>query len=136
MGDYCGELFAEGGGYFVVIGDLFAVECYWLVGGNALFLAGHLGNEPVKTSGVLCSFAGLYLFPPILSIVFGYGLGYLSVKGLDYGVTGVLLSSLIPLLDEVFGYFWEIVGWFSHVGWFSLLGGRGGRSPPPISKNL
>ena len=121
MGDYCGELFAERGGYFVVIGDLFAVKCYWLVGGNALFLTGHLGNEPEKTSGVLCALAGLYLSPPILSIVFGYGPGYLLVKGSDYGITRVLLSSLITLLDEVFGYFWEIVGWFSHTSSWDVV---------------
>ena len=58
MGDYCGELFAERGGKFIVIGDLFVVKGYWLVGGNLLFLAGHLGNEPVKTSGVLRALAG------------------------------------------------------------------------------
>ena len=55
MGDYCSELFTEGGGYFVVIGDLFVIEGYWLVRGNALFLTGHLSNEPEKTSGVLCA---------------------------------------------------------------------------------
>ena len=79
MGDYCSELFTEGGGYFVVIGDLFVIEGHWLVGGNALFLTGHLGNEPKKTSSVLCALAGLYPSPPILSIVFGYGIA-LNVK--------------------------------------------------------
>ena len=33
MGDYCGELFAEGGGYFIAIGDLFVVKGEtWLTG--------------------------------------------------------------------------------------------------------
>ena len=36
MRDYCSELFT-GGGYFVVIGALFVVKGYWMVGGNALF---------------------------------------------------------------------------------------------------
>ena len=31
MGDYCGELFAEGGDYFFVIGELFVVKGYWMV---------------------------------------------------------------------------------------------------------
>ena len=54
-GGYCSELFAEGGGYFVVIGDLSIAESYWLVWWNVLFLSGHLGDEPEKTSGVVNS---------------------------------------------------------------------------------
>ena len=53
MGDYCSELCTAGGGYFVVIGDLFVIESYWLAGGNALFLSEHLGNEHEETSSVL-----------------------------------------------------------------------------------
>ena len=68
MGDYCGELFAERGGYFVVIGDLFVVKGYWLDGGNSLFHTGRLGNQPKKTSGVLRALAELYPSPPILSV--------------------------------------------------------------------
>jgi len=115
VGDYCSELFTEGGGYFVVVGDLFIIESYWLAGGNALFVSAHLGNEPEKTSGVLCALAGLYPSPPILSVAFCYGFGNLLVKSSNYGVIGVLLSSLITLLDEGFGCFWQIVGWFSHT---------------------
>ena len=121
MGDYCGELFTEGGGYFVVFGDLFVVEGYWLVGGNALFLTGHPGNEPEKTSGALCALTGLYPSPPILSIIFGYEFGYLLVKSLEYGVIGVLLSSLITLLDEAFGCFWEVIGWFLHTSSWDMV---------------
>ena len=119
MGDYCGELFTEGGGYFVVNCDLFTIEGYWLVGGNALFLIGHLGNEPEKTSGVLCELTGLYFSLPI----FGYGFGYFLVKSSDYGVNGFLLSSFITLLDEAFGCFWQIVRWFSYTSsWDVVLG--------------
>ena len=106
MGDYCSESFTDGGDYFIVIGDLIAVEGYWLFGRNALFLTGHLGKEPEKTTRVLCALTGLYPSPPILSIVFGNRFGYLLVKSSDYGVIGVWLSSLITLLDEAFGCIW------------------------------
>ena len=123
MGDYCGELFTEEGGYFVVIGDLFVIESYWLVGGNALFLTGHLDNEAEKTSDVLCALTGLYPSPPFLSVILGYEFGYLLVKSSDYGVIGVLMSSLIPLLNEAFGYFWQIGRWLSHTPkWDVVLG--------------
>ena len=99
MGYYCSELFAERNGYFVVIGDLFIIESCWLVVGNALFLSGHFGNEPEKTSGVLCTLAGLYPSPPILSDIFCNCFCNLLVQGSNYTVVGILLSSLITFLD-------------------------------------
>ena len=121
MVGYCGETFTEGGGYFVVNGDLFVVEGYWLVGRNALFLTGHLGTEPEKTSGVLCALAGLYPYPAFLSFVFGYGFGYLLVMSTGYWVIGVLLSSLITLFEEAFGCFWKIIGSFSHTSSWDVV---------------
>ena len=70
-GGYCRELFEEGGGYFVVIGDLSFVEGHWLVGGNAWFLPERFGDERETTSGVLCTLTELYPSPQILSVVFG-----------------------------------------------------------------
>ena len=114
----------EGGGYFIVIGDLFVIKIYRVAGGNALLPSRHHGNEPEKTSGVLCALAGLYPSPLILSVIFCYRFDNLLVKISDYGVIGTLLSSLITLLDEDFGSFWQIVVWFSSrthlVGMWSL----------------
>ena len=74
MGDYCSELFPEGGGYFVVIDELFVVEGYWLVGGSTLFLTGHFGNEPEKTSLPLSS-NFVYCFWLWVRLFVGHGFG-------------------------------------------------------------
>ena len=54
---------------------------------------------------------------------FRYCFGNLLVQGLIYVVIGVLLSSLIMLLDEAFGCFWQINGRLSHtLSWEVVLG--------------
>ena len=122
MGDYCSELFRERGGYFVVVGDLFVIESYWLFGRNALYLSGQHVNEREKTSGVLYALAGLYPSSPISSAAFCYGFGNLLVNSSNDGVIGVLLSSLLTLLGEAFGCFWQIFGWFSPTpSWDAIL---------------
>ena len=99
-------MFAVGGGYFVVIGDLFVVKGYWLVGGNSLFITGHLGNELEKSSGVLGVLVGLYPSPPILSTVFGYRFGYQSFKR----ISDVAASQGVDSRKKCLPSFWSNIG--------------------------
>ena len=70
MSDCCGELLAEGVGYFLVSSGQSIIEADLLVGGNSWLLSGRPGDEPPKSSCVLCLLAGLHFAPSTLPIAF------------------------------------------------------------------
>ena len=70
-------MFAEIGGFFIIVGDLSFVEDYWLIVGYTLFLPGHLGDESEKMPGVLRALTGLYPSPSVFSVDVGHCFGIL-----------------------------------------------------------